>query len=303
MNHKRTYYAIITRAQQQFRDKKNGYYEAHHIYPRCLGGEDSPSNLVLLTAKEHFVVHHLLCYMYPRSTHLHRAFKLMRDVMGYRVTAALFSRIKSILHEEWRQCGTAAGNASKVNGTGIHSQTREYRVALGRMVYAAGKGAASLTPAQRSLFGQMGNLVTKERGTGIYGLTPDKRNVICSAGGQRTRELGRGIHSIPADKRANNNKRAGATSLARVTGIHSQTSEQRSANAKISNAVRVARLQAEWVESLARAGFPAEYQPSIEEAKEHGLKYYWTPGKVCRKDPSHVGKRRTSNSKCAFCRK
>ena len=38
-----------------------GYKEKHHILPRCLGGKDNQENLVELTAKEHFIVHMLLC--------------------------------------------------------------------------------------------------------------------------------------------------------------------------------------------------------------------------------------------------
>ena len=38
-----------------------GYKEKHHILPRCLGGNNSKDNLVELTAKEHFIVHMLLC--------------------------------------------------------------------------------------------------------------------------------------------------------------------------------------------------------------------------------------------------
>jgi hypothetical protein len=37
-----------------------GYTERHHIQPKCLGGTDDHKNLVRLTAREHFVVHHLL---------------------------------------------------------------------------------------------------------------------------------------------------------------------------------------------------------------------------------------------------
>ena len=37
------------------------YKEKHHILPRCLGGKDNQENLVELTAREHFIVHMLLC--------------------------------------------------------------------------------------------------------------------------------------------------------------------------------------------------------------------------------------------------
>ena len=39
----------------------SGYREKHHILPRCLGGKDTKTNLVKLTAREHFIVHMLLC--------------------------------------------------------------------------------------------------------------------------------------------------------------------------------------------------------------------------------------------------
>lgn len=38
-----------------------GYKEKHHILPRCLGGKDNKENLAVLTAREHFIVHMLLC--------------------------------------------------------------------------------------------------------------------------------------------------------------------------------------------------------------------------------------------------
>ena len=38
-----------------------GYKEVHHILPKSLGGNNDKSNLVELTAREHFLVHLLLC--------------------------------------------------------------------------------------------------------------------------------------------------------------------------------------------------------------------------------------------------
>ncbi len=42
------------------RKSKEVYYESHHITPKSLGGSDEPDNLVLLTAREHFIAHMLL---------------------------------------------------------------------------------------------------------------------------------------------------------------------------------------------------------------------------------------------------
>lgn len=40
-----------------------GYFERHHVIPRCLGGSNDKSNLVNLTAQEHFICHWLLTKM------------------------------------------------------------------------------------------------------------------------------------------------------------------------------------------------------------------------------------------------
>lgn len=52
------YDLIILRAQQ--RAIVNEYSERHHIIPKCLGGTNKKTNMVVLTAKEHFICHLLL---------------------------------------------------------------------------------------------------------------------------------------------------------------------------------------------------------------------------------------------------
>ena len=43
------------------------YGEVHHVVPRSEGGSDDPSNLVKLTAREHYVAHLLLARIYNDS--------------------------------------------------------------------------------------------------------------------------------------------------------------------------------------------------------------------------------------------
>lgn len=63
------YFAIIARALLEGRSKTKPsiaghiYYEKHHIVPQCLGGNNSKTNSVLLTAEEHFIAHQLLTDM------------------------------------------------------------------------------------------------------------------------------------------------------------------------------------------------------------------------------------------------
>jgi len=59
------YFKIVNHPRVTPRRKGDSYYERHHIIPRCLGGDDSANNLVLLTAREHFLCHYLLTKMSP----------------------------------------------------------------------------------------------------------------------------------------------------------------------------------------------------------------------------------------------
>lgn len=51
--------------------------EAHHVVPRCLGGTNAKSNIVVLTLDEHFRCHYLLCKMYPENSKILAAFNIM----------------------------------------------------------------------------------------------------------------------------------------------------------------------------------------------------------------------------------
>lgn len=56
------YDSLIKRAV--LRGTIDGYKEVHHIKPKSMGGTDDPSNLVQLTAREHFIAHCLLARIY-----------------------------------------------------------------------------------------------------------------------------------------------------------------------------------------------------------------------------------------------
>lgn len=55
------YEKLIEKAQ--LRQNLSGYSELHHIIPRSFGGLDCESNLVRLTAREHYIAHALLWKM------------------------------------------------------------------------------------------------------------------------------------------------------------------------------------------------------------------------------------------------
>ena len=60
----KTYDALILKAK--LRKTPNTYTENHHILPKSFGGTDDKSNIVKLTAREHYIVHLLLYGHYKR---------------------------------------------------------------------------------------------------------------------------------------------------------------------------------------------------------------------------------------------
>lgn len=64
MNYRKIYESLIEKRKNEIFE---GYGENHHILPKCLGGSDDPSNIVRLTAKEHYIAHLLLCKIHSKG--------------------------------------------------------------------------------------------------------------------------------------------------------------------------------------------------------------------------------------------
>lgn len=65
MNYQRIYNELIN---SRLLHPATGYVERHHILPKSLGGSDSLQNIVVLTAREHFIAHLLLSKIYVEGT-------------------------------------------------------------------------------------------------------------------------------------------------------------------------------------------------------------------------------------------
>lgn len=107
MNYKRIYDNIINNAKSKNRNKKldNQIYERHHIIPKCLGGDNNLDNLILLTPKEHFICHQLLCEIYPTNDKLKFAFWGMCNQLNgdskrdYKVSSTTYQHAKKLQYE------------------------------------------------------------------------------------------------------------------------------------------------------------------------------------------------------------
>jgi hypothetical protein len=87
MNHKRIHDQIIDRAKLRgLRKLELNTYDTHHIIPKCLGGTNDSNNLVLLTYKEHALIHLLLCYIYPEHNGILLAYIMMSGSNKYNIS-------------------------------------------------------------------------------------------------------------------------------------------------------------------------------------------------------------------------
>lgn len=143
MDYKSNYYDYINYVKSL--DRKLDYSETHHIIPRCLGGTDDESNLVILTAREHFLAHYLLTKIYPNNMKIIDAFRMMGVVniieqkryinsRLYESKKKLFSeaRSKKVLCIETGEVFPSATYVEKNITTGIRD------VIYGRQITAGG---------------------------------------------------------------------------------------------------------------------------------------------------------------------
>jgi hypothetical protein len=109
VDYKRIYDALIQKARDRV---ASGYYEKHHIVPRCLGGSDEPENIVCLTPEEHYLAHQLLTKIHPSSKGLAKAAHIM---CAGRPTNKYYGWVRRRFAEAQRQ--SVLGESNPVFGT------------------------------------------------------------------------------------------------------------------------------------------------------------------------------------------
>jgi hypothetical protein len=88
------YLSLINSRRELIRSKQDSYFEQHHIIPVSCGGSNRLSNLILLTAREHFLAHWILVYA-TKSPQLIQAFhRMCHSGSKYKVTSRTYETMK-----------------------------------------------------------------------------------------------------------------------------------------------------------------------------------------------------------------
>lgn len=117
MNYRKVYCKIISYAKSQNRFKGDGnYYERHHILPKSLfpNWVKRKSNIVLLTAREHFFCHKLLEKIYPNSNMFLALWILANDRQNNSCSSREYQKLKEryYITEDHKANSIAATKAS-----------------------------------------------------------------------------------------------------------------------------------------------------------------------------------------------
>jgi hypothetical protein len=121
--YQKIYNQIIERAKGRI---LSGYIEKHHIIPTCIGGINSSTNIISLTAREHFICHMLLCEIYPDSNKLKQSLFLMSRYKKYKISSRVYERLKS----EFRHTEETKGKMRKPKPDGVGEKIRNAKLGV-----------------------------------------------------------------------------------------------------------------------------------------------------------------------------
>lgn len=167
MDYAKHYNLLIDKARS--RSKLQCYIEVHHIVPRSEGGIDELSNVVELTAREHFIAHWLL---YRESPHIDsRAYSFWRMCNGRgKVKIEDWITIPSRAYEEARHAhSTAISRALKGK-----KKTKEHV----EKVAAANRGKKrSVESKSKMSLAKKGKQLTQEHRNNMKGRIPWNKGI------------------------------------------------------------------------------------------------------------------------------
>jgi hypothetical protein len=156
MNYSKIYEQLIVKSKNRASSKQEakdllGYFEGHHIVPRCLGGGNEEENIAYLTAEEHYVAHQLLVKMYPNEHKLYYACAMMcaaDNESAIRPNNKLYGWIRkrlSIIQKSKNKFNDAGLMRSSIKQTGRTKADYEYLQVIGEKTSLALKGRTKET--------------------------------------------------------------------------------------------------------------------------------------------------------------
>ena len=101
MNYQKHYDLLIE--SRKTRDRIQGeYYEKHHALPRSMKGSNDKSNLVYLTAREHYIAHWLLYKANPIQPLAYAFWAMSMQKSRRKLTSKQFERLRKLprVHKE-----------------------------------------------------------------------------------------------------------------------------------------------------------------------------------------------------------
>ena len=137
MNYQKIHDQLIDRAKNR---KLTGYKERHHIIPKCMGGTNHEDNLVFLTAREHFIVHKLLCEIHPKHHGIFKGYYAMAMLNQTSRNIALTSREYEYLRKDFskRNSGDLNHYFGKKHSDEIRKKMSENSTRRGNSSWCAG---------------------------------------------------------------------------------------------------------------------------------------------------------------------
>ena len=118
----------------------NNYYELHHIKPKWLGGSDNENNLVLLTAREHYLAHYLL-FLHYKDKPSSAAFHFMNNTINSKYRdSKKYAELREFQSKKWRGDNNPAkrpdvrkkiSEATKGEKNGMYGRTGKSNPAYG----------------------------------------------------------------------------------------------------------------------------------------------------------------------------
>lgn len=127
----------IIKERGQWGIPNNEYFEAHHIVPKCLGGEGDINgskrykhldNIVRLYPHEHFIAHKMLAEENPDNIHLVLAWSMMAYPKGktnrdFEITPDEYERLRVLQSKVFLEKSPMAGRTPWNKGkTGVYSE-------------------------------------------------------------------------------------------------------------------------------------------------------------------------------------